>query len=56
MIPSAQTGTATSKRSPIETPKKPGGVTPRIGNGCPSSVSVLPMAEADPPYRPCQKE
>ena len=46
---SAQIGTAKSKRSPTETPKKLGGVTPTMGKGWPSRVSVLPITDASPP-------
>jgi hypothetical protein len=36
-------------------PKKDAGVTPTISYGWPSSWSVRPIADDEPPYSRCQK-
>src|SRR5579862_7704390 len=53
---SEQIGRATSKRRPTSIPKKLGGVTPIISNGCPSSFSFRPTTEGFAPNSLCQKE
>ena len=53
---SEQSGTATSNRCPISTPKNSGAVTPITGNTLPSSLTVRLMTPRSPPNSPCQNE
>src|SRR6266446_6449643 len=48
-----QNGTAMSKPLPTSMPKKLRGVTPITSVGCPSIISLLPIAESCPPNSPC---
>ena len=54
-IRSAQIGVATSNVRPTSSPTNRRGATPMISNGCPSSITVLPIMAASPPYCRCQK-